>query len=72
MKLRKGIEVSDVNLGIIGILILFKAMGLDEIRERSIVRTVKRVEAKPRTVSVWRTGREGGAAKVAEKEMPLI
>lgn len=48
MKLRKGIEVRDVNLGI---LVLFKAVGLPEIRERSLVRTVKQVEANPRTVS---------------------
>lgn len=71
VKLRKGMEVSDVNLGIIDILVLFKAMGLDEIRERSLVRTVKGVEAEPRTVSVWSTGREGGAGKGAE-EMLLI
>lgn len=41
----------------------FKAMGLDEIRERRVVRTIKRVEAKPWTISVWRTGRGDGAGK---------
>lgn len=63
MELKKEIEASNANMHIFGILMTCKAMGLDETRERSIVREMKGAEAKPWTLSVRRRGREGGAGK---------
>lgn len=63
MELRKEVKARNVTMGIISILFLFEAVGLGEIRERKVVRKMKWGEAKPWTVSVWRTDREDGAGK---------
>lgn len=62
MDLRSKLEARNVNKDVISTLMLFKATGLDGIRERRAVRKTRWVEAKPRTVSVWRTVEKGDKA----------
>lgn len=59
MDLRSKLEARNVNKDVISTLMLFKATGLDGIRERRAVRKTRWVEDR---VSVWRTVEKGDKA----------
>lgn len=63
MELRREVKARNVNRGIISTLMLFKTMGLADIRERSVAGKIKWVKAKPWIIPVWRIGRQDGAGK---------